>query len=109
MGKLVTFGEIMGRLNPKGYLRVVQADEYCLSFAGGEVNVAVAVANLGGDAAFVTKMPKNDLTTRAIRNLKGFGLDVSKIVYGGDRLGMYYVEKGADKRLDALVETMAKE
>ena len=98
MGKLVTFGEIMGRLNPKGYLRVVQADEYCLSFAGGEVNVAVAVANLGGDAAFVTKMPKNDLTTRAIRNLKGYGLDVSRIIYGGDRLGMYYVEKGASQR-----------
>lgn len=98
MGKLVTFGEIMGRLNPPGYLRIVQSDSYLLSFAGGEVNVAVAVANFGGDASFVTKLPKNDLTTHALRTLRGFGLDLSKIVYGGDRIGMYYVEKGASQR-----------
>lgn len=98
MRKLITFGEIMGRLNPHGYLRIMQADEYELTFAGGEANVAVAVANFGTEAAFVTKMPKNDLTTRALRNLKGYGIDISRIVYGGERLGMYYVEKGASQR-----------
>ena len=88
----------MGRLNPQGYLRIVQADSYELTFAGGEANVAVAVANLGGEASFVTKIPKNDLTTRLLRNLKGFNVDVKDIVFGGDRLGMYYVEKGASQR-----------
>lgn len=98
MGKLVTFGEIMGRLNPHGFLRIVQADEYELTFAGGEVNVAVAVANFGVDTAFVTILPRNDLTTRALRILNGFNVDTSRIIYGGDRLGMYYVEKGASQR-----------
>lgn len=98
MSGLVTFGEVMGRLNPHGYLRIVQADEYELTFAGGEVNVAVAVANFGERASFVTKLPKNDLTTRALRLIRGYNVDTEHIVYGGDRLGMYYVEKGASQR-----------
>jgi len=98
MGKLVTFGEIMGRLNPHGYLRIVQADEFELTFAGGEANVAVAVANFGGEVSFVTALPKNDLSTRLLRNLRGFNVDTKKIVFGGDRVGMYYVEKGASQR-----------
>jgi 2-dehydro-3-deoxygluconokinase len=98
MSKLMTFGEIMGRLNPRGYLRIIQANEFELTFAGGEINVAVAVANLGGNSSFVTKMPRNDLTEHAIRILRGYGVDTGKIIYGGDRLGMYYVEKGASQR-----------
>lgn len=98
MGKVVCFGEIMGRLNPPGYLKVVQANSFELSFAGGEANVAVSVANFGAQASFVTKMPKNDLTKNALRVLKGYDVDVTDIVYGGDRLGMYYVEKGASQR-----------
>lgn len=98
MNKLITFGEIMGRLNPHGYLRIVQANELELSFAGGEANVAVAVANFGVETAFVTKVPQNDLTTRVLRGLKGYGIDVSHVIYGGERLGMYYVEKGASQR-----------
>lgn len=88
----------MGRLNPHGYLRIAQAREFELSFAGGEINVAVAVANFGGEAAFVTKLPKNDLTVNAIRTLRGYGVDLTNLVYGGDRLGMYYVERGASQR-----------
>jgi len=98
MGRLVTFGEIMGRLNPHGYLRLVQSNELELSFAGGEANVAVAVANLGGEAAFVTKLPRNDLGTMVLRTLRGYGVDTRGILLGGERLGMYYVEKGASQR-----------
>ena len=96
--KAVCFGEIMGRLNPDGYLRIKQAKSYNLSFAGGEVNVAVALASFGLDAAFVTKAPANDLTEAMLRDVRGYKVDVSHIVYGGDRLGMYYVEKGASQR-----------
>ncbi len=98
MGRLVTFGEIMGRLNPSGYLRIMQADAFELTFAGGEANVAVAVANFGGEASFVTALPNNDLSTRLIRSLRGYNVDTNHIVFGGDRVGMYYVEKGASQR-----------
>ena len=86
MNGLVTFGEIMGRLNPLGYLRIVQADEYELTFAGGEVNVAVAVANFGEKASFVTQLPKNALTTRELRQIRGYNVTTDSIVFGGDRL-----------------------
>lgn len=98
MSKVVCFGEIMGRLNPEGYLRIKQAKKFELSFAGGEANVAVSLSNYGEDAAFVTKLPKNDLASSVIKDLKGYGVDVSRIAYGGERLGMYYVEKGASQR-----------
>jgi 2-dehydro-3-deoxygluconokinase len=98
MGKVVCFGEIMGRLNPTGYQKIVQANSFELSFAGGEVNVAVSLANFGLAASFVTKLPSNDLSRHAIRVLKGYDVDVSRIAYGGDRMGMYFVEKGASQR-----------
>ncbi|NLT98990.1 MAG: sugar kinase [Christensenellaceae bacterium] len=98
MSRVVCFGEIMGRLNPEGYLRIGQARKFELSFAGGEANVAVSLANYGIDVAYVTKLPKNDLAKSVVRELRGYGVDVSHIAYGGDRLGMYYVEKGASQR-----------
>jgi 2-dehydro-3-deoxygluconokinase len=88
----------MGRLNPEGYLRIGQAKKFELSFAGGEANVAVSLANYGINAAYVTKLPKNDLSKSVVKDLRGYGLDVSRIAYGGERLGMYYVEKGASQR-----------
>ncbi len=98
MKKVVCFGEIMGRLNPEGYLRIGQAKKFELSFAGGEANVAVSLSNYGAESAFVTKLPDNDLSKSVIKDLRGYGVDISSIVYGGDRLGMYYVEKGASQR-----------
>ena len=98
MGKLVCFGEIMCRLNPPGYLRIAQADAFLASFAGGEANVAVAVANLGGEAKFVTKLPDNDLTKHALRVLRGYGVDIDSVALGGERMGVYFVEKGASQR-----------
>lgn len=98
MGKLICFGEIMGRLSPKGYLKTIQANEFDLTFAGGEANVAVSVANYGGEAEFVTKLPDNDLTGHTLRILRGYQVEVDHIAIGGDRMGLYFVEKGASQR-----------
>ena len=103
MGKFVCFGEIMARLNPLGYLRIVQAEQLEISYAGGEANVAVSLANYGKDAAFVTKLPDNDLTKSAMRKLRGYGVDVSDIVLGGERMGIYFVEKGASQRASKVI------
>ena len=96
--KIVTFGEIMMRLNPEGYLRFVQAEKFEASYAGGEANVAVSLANYGLDAAFVTKLPDNPLGCAARNEVRRFGVDTSSIVWGGPRLGLYFVEKGASQR-----------
>lgn len=98
MGKVVTFGEIMMRLNPPGYLKLLQTDSLDVSFAGGEANVAVSAANYGNDAVFVSKVPDNDLGQCAVNALRRFGIDTSEILRGGPRLGCYYVEKGASQR-----------
>lgn len=103
MGKFVCFGEIMARLNPLGYLRVTQAEQLEISYAGGEANVAVSLANYGKEAAFVTKLPDNDLTKSALRKLKGYGVDVSDVVLGGERMGIYFVEKGASQRASKVI------
>lgn len=98
MQKLVCFGEIMLRLNPPGYLRFVQADSFQVSYAGGEANVAVAAACLGLDAAFITKLPDNEVGQSAINALRRYGVDTSRILRGGERIGIYFVEKGASQR-----------
>ena len=98
MKKTVCFGELMGRLNPEGYLRMVQAQRLELSFAGGEANVAVSLSYLGLPATYVTKLPKNDLGRAASMELMRFGVDTSLIAWGGNRLGLYFVEKGASQR-----------
>ena len=98
MAKIVCFGEIMGRLNPEGYLRLRQAKTLEISYCGGEANVAVSLANYGMDAKYVTKLPDNALGQCAIDELRRFGVGTDDIVLGGERLGMYYVEKGASQR-----------
>jgi 2-dehydro-3-deoxygluconokinase len=98
MDKIVTFGEIMLRLAPEGYYRFVQANSFGATFGGGEANVAVSLANFGTDAAFVTKLPKHEIGQAAVNSLRRFGVDTSKIVRGGDRVGIYFLEKGASQR-----------
>ena len=88
----------MGRLNPEGYLRLVQAQKLELSFAGGEANVAVSLAYLGLPAAYVTKLPSNDLGRAAAMELSRYQVNCSSIAWGGNRLGLYFVEKGASQR-----------
>lgn len=103
MAKLVTFGEIMMRLNPVGYYRFVQANQFEVSYSGGEANVAVAVAQLGIDASFITKVPHNELGQAAVNSLRQFGVETSKIQFGGPRLGVYFVEKGASQRASKVI------
>ena len=98
MGKVVTFGEIMFRFNPEGYLRLVQADKMEVSIAGGEANVAVSLANYGMDTAFVSKVPTHEVGDCVIRGLRTYGIETKHIIRGGKRLGIYYVEKGASQR-----------
>ena len=101
--KIVTFGEIMMRLNPEGYQRFVQAEKFEASYAGGEANVAVSLANYGLDASFVTKLPDNPLGAAARNAVRHYGVDTSDIVWGGPRLGIYFVEKGASQRPSKVV------
>ena len=96
--RVITFGEIMLRLAPEGYYRFVQADSFGATFGGGEANVAVSLANFGADAAFVTKLPKHEIGQSAVNSLRAKGVDTSLIVRGGDRIGIYYLEKGASQR-----------
>ncbi len=96
--KAVCFGEIMMRLNPEGYHRFRQADHFCASYAGGEANVAVSLANYGVDAAYVTKVPDHEIGTCAVEELRRFGVDTKWMLRGGPRLGIYFVEKGASQR-----------
>lgn len=98
MAKIITFGEIMLRLNPESYLRFVQAPKFEATFAGGEANVAVSLANYGLDAGFVTKVPNHEIGQSAVNALRRYGVDTSCILRGGDRLGVYFVEKGASQR-----------
>ena len=98
MAKVVTFGELMLRLAPNGYYRFFQNDQMQATFGGGEANVAVSLANYGLEASFVTKLPAHAIGQAAVDSLRHFGVDTSKVVRGGDRVGIYYLEKGASQR-----------
>jgi len=98
MSKVVTFGEIMLRLAPQGFLRFSQANNFDAIYGGGESNVAVSLANYGVPVDFVTRLPKNDIGECAMMEMRKRGVGVDKIVYGGDRLGIYFLETGAVSR-----------
>jgi len=103
MKRVITFGEIMLRLNPLGNYRFAQAKVFEASYAGGEANVAVSLANYGLNAAFVTKVPAHEIGQNAVNALRCFGVDTKYIVRGGKRLGTYYVEKGASQRASKVI------
>ena len=98
MAKIVTFGELMLRLAPNGYYRFFQNDQMQATFGGGEANVAVSLANYGMESKYVTKLPKHAIGQAAVNSLRYFGVDTSAIVRGGDRVGIYFLEKGASQR-----------
>ncbi|MBO5317669.1 MAG: sugar kinase, partial [Oscillospiraceae bacterium] len=98
MARIITFGELMLRLQPYNYERFVQCDHVEFTFGGGEANVAVSLANYGMDAAYVTKLPAHAIGQAAVNSLRRYGVDTTKIVRGGDRVGIYYNEKGASQR-----------
>ncbi len=98
MAKVIAFGEMMLRLAPEGYYRFVQASSFGATYGGGEANVCVSLANYGVDAAFVTKLPNHEIGQCAVNELRRYGVDPSMITRGGDRVGIYFLEKGASQR-----------
>ncbi|MBR6046196.1 MAG: sugar kinase [Ruminococcus sp.] len=96
--RVVTFGEILLRLAPEGYRRFLQADSFGAVYGGGEANTALSLAQFGTDAAFVTKLPEHDIGQAAVNFLRSYGVDTSMIVRGGDRMGIYFLERGAAQR-----------
>ncbi len=105
-GKTVTFGEIMGRLCPPGFERLRQAmpGRLEVTFAGAEANVAVSLACLGARAAFVTALPDNPLAEACLAELRGFGVELDNVRLSDQgRLGLYFVERGANQRPSRVV------
>lgn len=96
--KVVTFGELMLRLQPFDYLRIVQSEKYEATYGGGEANVAVSLANFGLDAYFVSKLPNNEIGQAGVNSLRRYGVHTDYIKRAGERCGIYFLEKGASQR-----------
>ena len=103
MKKVVTFGEIMLRLATPDNLRFAQSNSLTATYGGGEANVAVSLANYGVETEFVTRLPENDIASACFAELRKWGVGTSKIVYGGERLGIYFLETGAISRPSKVV------
>ncbi|MBO7568975.1 MAG: sugar kinase [Bacteroidaceae bacterium] len=98
MAKIVTMGEIMLRLSPKGNYRFVQAEQFNIIPGGGEANVGISLANFGHESVFVSKLPKHEIGQIAVNALRKFGVNTEFIARGGNRIGLYYAETGASMR-----------
>lgn len=103
MNKVVTFGEIMLRLSAPGYERFFQSPVLNATFGGGEANVAVSLANFGIPTSFVTRLPQNEIALSSIRELRGFGVNTDEIIFGGNRMGVYFLENGAVARASNVI------
>ncbi len=101
--KIITFGEIMLRLQPYGYKRIMQAEAFEAVFGGGEANVSVSLAQMGADTAFVTRLPQNAVADKCVKELRGWGVDTSRILRGGSRMGIYFCEKGEGVRASNVI------
>lgn len=101
--KIVTFGEIMLRLATPGYLRFGQANELTATFGGGEANVAVSLANYGMDTDYITRLPNNDIARACLQDLRGRGVGTDHILFGGERMGIYFLETGAVARASKVI------
>jgi 2-dehydro-3-deoxygluconokinase len=96
--KVIAFGEVMLRLATPNYLRISQTDRFTATFGGGEVNTAISLENYGMEAEFVTRLPDNDISKKCIGVLRSKNVEVDNIIYGGDRIGIYFLETGASVR-----------
>ena len=103
MGKFIGFGDLLVGLNPVGYRRFLQADTMEVNYTGAEANVCVSLARFGIDTEFVTRLPQNDIALCAVAQLRKYGVGTDRIVYGGDRIGVIYTEKGASQRPSKVV------
>src|SRR5262245_51677872 len=105
---VITFGELMLRLSPPGFERLLQSPMLVATFGGGEANVAVTLAQLGLDSCFVTRLPNNPIGDAAIRVLRAEGVRTNEILRGGDRVGIYYAETGASQRASTVTYDRAR-
>jgi len=96
--KVTTYGEIMMRLSTPGFQRIQQARSFDVTYAGGEANVAISLANFGVPVEFVTRLPNNEVGDACINFLRQFGVGTTRIIRGGERLGIYFLETGASQR-----------
>jgi 2-dehydro-3-deoxygluconokinase len=103
MADYLTFGEIMLRLKSPGHEKLFQSPQFQATFGGGEANVAVALAHFGLDAGFISALPNNDIGDAAVRELRSFGVDVAHIRRDGNRVGLYFLETGANQRPSKVV------
>jgi 2-dehydro-3-deoxygluconokinase len=103
MPTVLTFGEIMLRLTTPAFQRFSQNIQFDSTLGGAEANVAVAIAGLGGSAGFLTRLPQNELGDRALADLRSLNVDVSRVVRGGDRLGVYFLEQGVSQRAGKVI------
>lgn len=101
--RIITLGEIMMRLKSPGFERLLQSGRFEATFAGGEANVAVSLANFGEEVAFVTALPKNAIAEACIAFLRGAGVDTRLIQRGGERIGIYFLESGANQRPSVVI------
>src|SRR5688572_18330355 len=106
--KVVTFGEIMLRLSPPGFERLLQSSSLVATFGGGEANVAVSLAQFGLDSWYVTRLPNNPIGDAALRALRSEGVRIDAIARGGDRVGIYFAESGASQRASVVVYDRAR-
>jgi len=102
-GRVVTFGEIMLRLKSPGFERLLQSPAFEATIGGGEANVAVSLARFGLEVSYITVLPSNPIADACIASLRGMGVDTSHIVRRGERMGIYYLETGADQRASVVV------
>ena len=98
MKKVVGFGDYILRLNPEGYLKFIQADKFIVNYTGAEGNVCTSLSYMGVPTQFVTKLPDNPIAECAISTLKKYSVGTDYIVFGGERIGLFYAEKGASQR-----------
>ena len=103
MKKTVAFGEIMVGLAPPGFLRFLQAESFDLNYTGAEANVLVSLSQFGLPTEYVTRLPDNPIAAAAVSTLRKYGVGTDGIVYGGDRMGVIYTEKGASQRPSKVV------
>ena len=103
MSRIVTFGEVMLRFNPEGFMRIAQVQKFEATLAGSESNVAVSLANYGMDVSYVTKVPAHAVGSIVVNEMRRFGVNTKDIIRGGDRLGVFYLEKGASQRASTVI------
>jgi len=101
--RIVTFGEVLLRLTPPGYLKLSQTNSFAATFGGSETNCAVSLAHFGLNSEFITRFPKNDIAEACLMELRSHGIKTDNIAIGGPRLGLYYFENAAAQRVSKVV------